>query len=319
MRGKLSIIPGESYKPGAFWEITNNWPGTRLDNPLCDAADQDNAAEAARLLKSGHDVNARVCHGLTSLHLCKSVEMAELLIGAGADVNARETYYQRTPLAYQCADEGIAQRILEAGGTYSVEHIDTLSVKSLLRAGEDFKADLGWLIYNDFYGEIDPEIRNVDGFIDCAGDCLLEKLDRNLAKGELFKITDKVEWTHFDNYLYNNIPIKTFFPSEKSFFLARASSPENARKMIDLGADPRYVPQRFRQELSPFLSKKITQLINAKKVATIPYYEFKDYDFNIKAETLAKVCEHDRRCAFLACLRKPVPNDETKNKCEIDR
>lgn len=76
-------------------------PAPRGDSPVADAAMRDDVAAVRALLADGADVNAPRGDGMTGLHwaaLNGNAEIARLLIGAGADLDAATRIGAHTPL-----------------------------------------------------------------------------------------------------------------------------------------------------------------------------------------------------------------------------
>lgn len=94
---------------------------TNADTRLADAAMNQDTQSVRSLLKLHADVNAAQPDGTTALHWASrwnDVEMANLLIGAGANIKARNRF-GATPLSLACINGGAAV------------------IESLLKAGED--------------------------------------------------------------------------------------------------------------------------------------------------------------------------------------
>ena len=71
--------------------------------PIHDAARGGQAAELAKLLGQGADVDARAVYGRTPLHhaaWCGHLACARLLLDKGAEVDARESQFGWTPLQF---------------------------------------------------------------------------------------------------------------------------------------------------------------------------------------------------------------------------
>lgn len=68
------------------------------------AASENNKQEVERLLAEGSNVNSKNSDGETPLHTAVSAEMAELLISAGADMEAIEDHENFTPLRQASAN-----------------------------------------------------------------------------------------------------------------------------------------------------------------------------------------------------------------------
>jgi ankyrin repeat protein len=93
---------------------------TPADSPLLDATKRGDVAGVRSLLAEGADPNVAQGDGLTALHLAAqegSLEIAEILLGAGAMVEAQTRIGGYTPLhlASQGAHDLVVSALLEAG------------------------------------------------------------------------------------------------------------------------------------------------------------------------------------------------------------
>lgn len=121
------------------------------DAPVADAAMRGDAARVRALLERGEDVNATQGDGMTALHWASmngSLELARLLLGAGAYVNAGTRIGDLTPL-HLASKEGhgaVVAALLDAGADpsraasnggatplhYAAEAGDVQAVKALI-------------------------------------------------------------------------------------------------------------------------------------------------------------------------------------------
>jgi uncharacterized protein len=90
-----------------------------VKSPLADAAEAIDRARIRSLLKRRVDVNTPQVDGMTALHWAAyqdDIEMAKLLMGAGADAKA-ENRYGVTPLSLACqnGNTALVELLLEAG------------------------------------------------------------------------------------------------------------------------------------------------------------------------------------------------------------
>jgi ankyrin repeat protein len=105
---------------GALLAIALLSGATPPDAPVLDATKRGDVAAVRSLLKSGADPNAAQGDGLTALHVAAgegNLQIVELLIEAGATVDARTNIGAYTPLhlASQSAHIAIVRELLEAG------------------------------------------------------------------------------------------------------------------------------------------------------------------------------------------------------------
>lgn len=134
------------------------------DAPVADAAMTGDVARVRALLERGADVNAAQGDGMTALHWAAmngSVELAELLISAGAYVDAGTRIGSLTPLhlASKAAQGALVERLLAAGADakrptsnggvtalhYAADSGDGRAVGALLSAGANANAtEPGW-------------------------------------------------------------------------------------------------------------------------------------------------------------------------------
>ena len=93
-------------------------------------------------LKAHLDATPTLIHekggdGKTLLHFASTLECIELLLDRGANIDARDTDHNSTPLQYHIQDKAIARRLIERGATtdiYAAARLgDVESVKRLLR------------------------------------------------------------------------------------------------------------------------------------------------------------------------------------------
>ena len=94
----------------------------RTDFPLIEAAKQGNLAAVRSLLTQRVDVNAPQANGTTALAWAAErddLEMADLLIRAGANLNAANDY-GATPLWIGCSNANAAGAIRARGGLLRV-------------------------------------------------------------------------------------------------------------------------------------------------------------------------------------------------------
>ena len=125
----------------------------RGDSPVADAAMRDDVAAVRALLADGADVNAPRGDGMTGLHwaaLNANVEIARLLVGAGADLEAATRIGAHTPL-HVAGREGSGEivavlaeaganvaAVTETGATplhFAAASGDVLAVTALLNHG----------------------------------------------------------------------------------------------------------------------------------------------------------------------------------------
>lgn len=145
-----------------------NLPGQAGMTPLIEAALGAHPAAVRRLLATGADVKAKDRDGWTALHRnfggasIMNVEVVDLLIDAGADVNVQEGVFGCTPL-HLVAERGrdaapgvaaaIIQRLIRAGADLTIKdrmngwtpfvravaHGDLSMVKTMIALGADMK------------------------------------------------------------------------------------------------------------------------------------------------------------------------------------
>ena len=120
------------------------------DAPLADAAMRNDLVAVRSLLGDGADVNAPQGDGNTALHWAayhSNVELAEVLVGAGADLTAQTRIGEMTPmfLAARTGNAPIVRLLLEAGAKPSVT-TSTGTTALMLAAGSGRIEAVGALI-----------------------------------------------------------------------------------------------------------------------------------------------------------------------------
>ncbi len=92
--------------------------GTPAGDQLIEATQQQRVKDVRKLLAAGTDVDARTRYGATALFFAcgkGNVELVELLLEHGAEVNVTDTFYQATPLTwslYSVAESPAHRRIV---------------------------------------------------------------------------------------------------------------------------------------------------------------------------------------------------------------
>ena len=114
------------------------------DSPVADAAQLGDAARVRALLREGGDVNAAQGDGMTALHWAASdedVELAEMLLYAGANVKAATRLGATTPLllASKSGNAAMVERLLDAGG--DANGASSLGITPLMLAAASGGAD----------------------------------------------------------------------------------------------------------------------------------------------------------------------------------
>lgn len=111
---------------------------------LIEATLRNDVAEIRRLLAEGTDADSRDSeHGETALMLARSEEAAKLLLDSGADVNARDVVYGRTPflatgqriLLDRGADINATDNAGQTALMYAVRAADIEGVRQLIERG----------------------------------------------------------------------------------------------------------------------------------------------------------------------------------------
>src|SRR5262245_4622555 len=100
--------------------LTAPFSATPVDSPVADAAQRGDIERVRSLLKQAADVNAAQADGMTALHwaaLNGNVEMAQLLLYAGASVKATTRVGGYTPLlaAARVGQASAVEPLLKAG------------------------------------------------------------------------------------------------------------------------------------------------------------------------------------------------------------
>src|SRR6185436_12243032 len=106
--------------------LTVSLGAAQSGSPLADAAMRGDKAAVASLIKQGADVGAAQGDGMTALHWAaerNDVELAEILIYAGANVSAvtRIGLYTPLHLAAKSGSAGVARALVKAGADVNVK------------------------------------------------------------------------------------------------------------------------------------------------------------------------------------------------------
>ncbi len=105
-----------------------------LDQELLNAVRDGNVERVRSLIRRGANVNTSTEFGETPLHLVTSLKIAEVLVGAGANVNARDLEFAMTPLFY--ANATVSRLLISKGA----------EVNARARKG---MTPLAWAVYWD--------------------------------------------------------------------------------------------------------------------------------------------------------------------------
>jgi ankyrin repeat protein len=89
-----------------------------LDQELLKAVRDGNLERVRSAIRRGANVNTSTEFGETPLHLVTNLKIAEALIGAGANPNARDREFAMTPLFY--ADAGASRLLISKGAAVNV-------------------------------------------------------------------------------------------------------------------------------------------------------------------------------------------------------
>ena len=106
--------------------LTVSLGAAQTTSPLADAAMRGDKAAVASLIKQGADVGAAQGDGMTALHWAAErgdVELAEILVYAGANVSAvtRIGLYTPLHLAAKSGSTGVAKALIKAGADVNVK------------------------------------------------------------------------------------------------------------------------------------------------------------------------------------------------------
>ncbi len=115
MRNRL-----QSHALGALLATLLLWGAAPPESPTADAAMRGDLQALERLVRDGADLDAAQGDGMTALHWAAELgraDMAELLVGAGANVDVTTRLGAYTPLhiAARGGDAGVVRVLLEAG------------------------------------------------------------------------------------------------------------------------------------------------------------------------------------------------------------
>ena len=110
-----------------------------LDKKLIEAIQKGDTQQVRDLISKGAKVNFRTEFGDTPLHLAEKKEIAEILIRAGADINARNNEFGMTPLFNTGVD--ISKLLIDRGA----------DVNAKAKKG---MTPLAWAVYWDDIGKI---------------------------------------------------------------------------------------------------------------------------------------------------------------------
>lgn len=116
-----------------------------MANALVQAAKENDAEETRRLIEEDVDVNAIDDKGKTALMFAtekNSVDVAKILIAAGANINAKENEYGETALMYAAAQNAldVAKLLIEAGTNINAKNYGGKT--ALMLAEENDAADV---------------------------------------------------------------------------------------------------------------------------------------------------------------------------------
>ena len=126
----------------------------KIDTDLLEACSQGDLARVTELIRRGANVNARGETGETPLHAAQNRKVAELLIAKGAEIDAKDTDFEMTPLFNAPLD--VAELLLSKGADINARAKERLTpaawcvywdamdkLKLLISRGADINAGAG--------------------------------------------------------------------------------------------------------------------------------------------------------------------------------